>query len=79
MTDDKKSNGLYFTHGNPFRNRPFSQWARIVGLPGKHILEPFAGSNNLITMLTEMGLCNWSSSYIDAITRRRQTTLGHSW
>ncbi len=79
MTDDKRSNGLYFTRGNLFRNRPFSQWARIVGLPGNHILEPFAGSNNLITMLTEMGLCTRSSSYTDAVTGGRQTTLRHAW
>jgi len=63
MGDCKRSNGRYYTSGNPFRNEPFIDWAKIAGLPDKHILEPFAGSNSLINMLSDMGLCKQASSF----------------
>ena len=63
MRDSKRSNGRYFTSGNPFQNIPFTDWARIAGLPDKPILEPFAGNNSLINMLADMGLCTRSSSF----------------
>ena len=63
MADSKRSNGRYFTRGNPFRNAPFKDWTKLAGLPNKRILEPFAGSNSLIDMLVDMDLCKHSSSF----------------
>ena len=63
MADSKRSNGRYFTRGNPFQNAPFKGWTKMAGLPDKRILEPFAGSNSLIDMLADMGLCKHSSSF----------------
>lgn len=61
--DRKREAGQYFTSGNPFGNRPFLNWAKQAGLPKVRILEPFAGSNSLITWLMGMGLCKQSTSY----------------
>lgn len=61
--DLKRRTGRYYTSGNPFSAPPFSEWATRAGLPNTHILEPFAGSNSLIEMLSEMGLCQQSDSY----------------
>lgn len=60
---DKRTNGQYFTQYNPFQNKGFFHWASECNFNDKVILEPFAGSNNLITMLQEMGLCNNFISY----------------
>ena len=61
--DSKRSSGQYYTQGNPFSCRPFRKWARLADLPEQHILEPFAGSNSLIKMLADMGLCNRYTSF----------------
>ena len=60
---NKRANGQYFTVGNPFCLKPFRRWADKVDLPNTPILEPFAGSNNMIETLSEMGLCNYYSSF----------------
>ena len=59
----KREAGQYFTTGNPFSHPSFLHWAHKAGLPSKQILEPFAGSNNLIALLEGMGLCQHSISY----------------
>ena len=59
----KRANGQYYTRGNPFQNKPFLDWAELAGLPRQRILEPFAGSNNLITMLDRMRLCQNFESF----------------
>ena len=59
----KRTNGQYFTEYNPFDNDGFLQWAEDCELKNTIILEPFAGSNNLIKMLQEMGLCNNFKSF----------------
>ena len=61
--EKKRQNGQYFTDGNPFRHRAFHSWAKRSNIQSKTILEPFAGANNLITHLEDMGLCNDSVSY----------------
>ncbi len=53
----KRSNGQYFTQGNPFSHPAFSDWAGAAKLHQATILEPFAGANNLIIRLQEMGQC----------------------
>ncbi|MBF2735769.1 MAG: hypothetical protein ISN26_06840 [Betaproteobacteria bacterium AqS2] len=58
-------------------NKPFAKWAKAARLPGSEILEPFAGSNSLIKMLAEMGLCRHFKSFdvapADSAVRRRDT------
>ena len=53
----KRELGQYFTTYNPFQNSGFLNWAYECDLSKTTILEPFAGSNNLINMLQNMGLC----------------------
>ncbi len=61
--DKKRKNGQYFTQHNPFDNKAFKDWSNEFDLKDSIILEPFAGSNNLIIMLQEMNLCNDFISY----------------
>lgn len=53
----KRELGQYFTAYNPFQNEGFLTWAKECNLNKNTILEPFAGSNNLINMLQNMDLC----------------------
>lgn len=53
----KRELGQYFTTYNPFQNSGFLNWAYECDLSKTTILEPFAGSNNLINMLQDMDLC----------------------
>lgn len=59
----KREFGQYFTAYNPFKNDGFLDWAKECNLNKETILEPFAGSNNLIAMLQEMGLCSKFKSF----------------
>ena len=53
----------YFTTYNPFQNSGFLNRAYECDLSKTTILEPFAGSNNLINMLQDMGLCSDFKSF----------------
>ena len=53
----KRQNGQYFTAQNPFSHSGFSAWAQRCGLPGETLLEPFAGANNIIEHLRDLGIC----------------------
>ena len=55
--DNKRAEGRFYTKQNPFDCAPFKQWAARADLPKEKILEPFAGSNNLIKMLQAANLC----------------------
>jgi hypothetical protein len=55
---NKRIQGQYFTQYNPFENDGFLEWAEQCNLKNQTILEPFAGANNLIEMLKNMGFCN---------------------
>ena len=76
----KRELGQYFTTYNPFQNYGFLNWAKECNLSKTTILEPFAGSNNLINMLQNMGLCrffvcghtSWNANkfYSNAIDRK---------
>lgn len=59
----KRELGQYFTTYNPFQNSGFLNWAYECDLSKTTILEPFAGSNNLISMLQDMGLCSDFKSF----------------
>ena len=60
---EKRQRGAYYTEGSPFRLRPFLQWAEAADLANSTVLEPFAGSNNIVNMLIEDGLCSRADSY----------------
>ena len=68
---NKRARGQYYTVGNPFSLRPFLNWSEHIDLPSKRILEPFAGSNNIIKTLKENGLCKQFSSYDIVPTDRK--------
>lgn len=59
----KRTQGIYYTTGNPFNNPAFKDWAECAKLSKSVILEPFAGANSLIQMLGDMRLCNQFASY----------------
>ncbi|ABK78386.1 conserved hypothetical protein [Cenarchaeum symbiosum A] len=60
---EKRSHGRYYTEQNPFKHKAFRSWARRVELEDQIVLEPFAGSNNLIHMLEELGMVGKFKSY----------------
>ena len=76
----KRTRGRFYTAGNPFTLAPFREWANRAGLPGKRVLEPFAGANGLIKMLRELSLCEDAASYditpAGRDVRRRDTLAG---
>lgn len=49
---NKRNLGQYFTKENVFDNPAFKAWAEECNLYNKTVLEPFAGSNNLIDILS---------------------------
>ena len=60
---DKITLGQFYTAGNPFILEPFLNWVSKIDIKKHCILEPFAGSNNLITTLRDMNLCKYFNSY----------------
>lgn len=59
-----RSNGIYYTAlHNPFAYPAFTSWAKQRQIQREVILEPFAGANNLINMLQELGHCKRYQSY----------------
>ena len=48
----KREYGVYYTVNNPFNLNPFRQWAKCINLFYHTILEPFAGSNNIVKLLS---------------------------
>lgn len=61
MFKNKKQFGQYFTKVNPFILKPFKEWLSLV--EGDKLLEPFAGSNNLVKMIQDIygEKYNWTS------------------
>ncbi|OGN16696.1 MAG: hypothetical protein A3C88_02680 [Candidatus Yanofskybacteria bacterium RIFCSPHIGHO2_02_FULL_50_12] len=59
----KRQLGQYYTEGNPFTLRPFLAWAKKIGLNNKHVLEPFAGANNIIRGLQSLGFAQQFTSF----------------
>ncbi len=76
---EKRENGVYYTVNNPFRLAPFQRWAKKARITESRILEPFAGANNIITLLKQEGLCGRFYSYDIAPKSRqvvRRDTIG---
>lgn len=59
----KRQHGRYYTIRNPFSHAAFLAWAARAGLPDAALIEPFAGSNNIVRMLEDLGLVGRSVSY----------------
>ena len=59
----QKQLGQYYTRENPFEHEAFYKWAKNSKLPKVKILEPFAGSNHIISILKEMDLCGEYTSF----------------
>ena len=57
----KRTEGVYYTTGNPFELKPFNDWARKIKLKELEVLEPFAGENHIITWLGKK--CKSHKSY----------------
>ncbi len=77
--EEKRENGVYYTINNPFKLLPFKKWAKESKITKSKILEPFAGANNIITMLKQEKLCGKFCSYdIDPknkIVKRKNTIV----
>lgn len=57
MNDNKRKNGQFFTITNPFKVNAFSEWYNnIPDIENEVILEPFAGSNNIIEMIENINV-----------------------
>lgn len=61
-SDDKRTKGQFFTLESPFKHVAFYQWASQFDAK-ENILEPYAGANNLIWMLQELGFASTYSSF----------------
>ena len=60
---DKRNLGQYFTVGDPFSHAAFTAWLKRAQVEKSPVLEPFAGSNNLVKMLRQAGLQTQFVSY----------------
>lgn len=61
--NNKVALGQFYTVGNPFGLVPFLEWAEKISIKDQCILEPFAGSNNIIATLQSIGVCSAFKSY----------------
>lgn len=54
---EKRNKGQFFTTTNPFKLNPFFEWYnKIPNIEEETVLEPFAGSNNIIEMIESINL-----------------------
>ncbi len=70
--DSKRLHGQFFTTTNPFVNEAFTRWFNKIPLNDDgtrpEILEPFAGSNNIVWMVRDLSYKNsWKSFDIDVV------------
>lgn len=65
--DVKRLHGQFFTTTNPFNVDPFHKWLKAVPERSSLVLlEPFAGANNIVCMVQDLGYSNaWSCFDID--------------
>ena len=57
--EEKRQFGRYFTTSNPFDSKIFRKWIELIpDIENQIFLEPFAGSNNLVKMIQDIGLKN---------------------
>lgn len=61
---DKKMLGQFFTITNPFEVAPFKMWMNSIDITDETVfLEPFAGANNIVNMIQEIGYKNTWDCY----------------
>ena len=61
----KKNLGQYFTINNPFEFNLFKEWSKNIK-ENDILLEPFAGSNNIVKLIKDVGINNnWKCYDID--------------
>lgn len=64
--NNKVELGQYFTVVNPFKNEAFNRWIDLFYRDNLKFIEPFAGSNNIVKMIQEIGFDNeWGCYDID--------------
>lgn len=61
--ETKRQYGQFYTAGNPFLLAPFADWVERHALHNEHVLEPFAGANNIIMALQEVKMADTFSSF----------------
>lgn len=68
-TDTKRLRGQFFTTTNPFNLDPFHKWFKSIPCFNEAILlEPFAGANNIVGMIMDLGYKNsWSCYDIEPV------------
>lgn len=73
MTNTKKELGQFFTEESPFDNELFTTW--FDGLPvDKPFLEPFAGSNNIVSFLKDKTQASWACFDIEPVNDESNTS-----
>lgn len=64
--NNKKLHGQFYTTVNPFHNDLFMKWFEAIeNRKSQTIIEPFAGSNNIVKMVSEFYTSNWACFDID--------------
>lgn len=65
--------GQFFTEESPFDNEVFTAW--LEGLPvDKPFLEPFAGSNNIVSFLKDKTQASWACFDIEPVNDESNTS-----
>ena len=76
VSDQKRLNGQFFTTSNPFANDLFLKWLKRI--PNKlktEFLEPFAGSNNIVVMLRDLGFSpHWRCYDLEPVNDERNSS-----
>ncbi len=60
MIGNKRQFGIWFTKANPFNHSRISKWLEIIHKTNLPVIEPFAGSGNMVKMLPYL---NWQGFY----------------
>ena len=74
--DAKRLRGQFFTTTNPFNLDPFHKWFKgIPAVAELVLLEPFAGANNIVGMLRDLGYSNaWDCFDIEPVNSDENAT-----
>ena len=72
----KRLRGQFFTVTNPFNVDPFHKWLKAIpALKELVLLEPFAGANNIVSMLGDLGYSNkWACFDIEPVNDESNAT-----
>lgn len=75
-SENKRLHGQFFTVTNPFNVDPFHKWLKAIPCWEELVfLEPFAGANNIVTMIQDLGYGNtWASFDIDPAPAEQNAT-----